>query len=325
MVRFNPKARLDTSRMRSGGRGGGGGFGGGLGGGGMRLPIPGGGVGRGGIGGVLLIVLLYVLVQCLGGGGGGGGVTAGAYSPARVTDADDGDDRYAACRTGEDANADRDCARVAIENSLTDFWKGQDVRGWEPISALTTFSGSVSTSCGNATSAVGPFYCPADLGIYLDTTFFDTVLEPELGAPDEPFVEFYVLAHEYGHHISNLQGFMERVRSQQGPTSDATRLELQADCYAGLWAQHATTTEDASGQVLLLELSDADIANALEAAAAVGDDHIQRKTQGQTNPETWNHGSSAQRMHWFRVGYEGGDVDACNTFDASESEVLGRS
>ncbi|WP_435768668.1 KPN_02809 family neutral zinc metallopeptidase [Nocardioides sp. SYSU DS0651] len=320
MVRFNPKARLDTSRMRSG-RGG---FSGGLGGRGRgaRLPVPGGRGGVGGIAGIILVVLVYVLVQCVAGGGGGGLGTSG-YSPARMSDASD-DGRYDACRTGADANASQDCARVAIENSLTDFWSDQPIERWQPISALTTFSGSVSTGCGNATSAVGPFYCPADLGIYLDTTFFDTTLEPELGAPDEPFVEFYVLAHEYGHHISNLQGFMGRVRTQQGPTSDATRLELQADCYAGLWAQHATTTEDAHGEVLLEALTDEDIRNALQAAAAVGDDHIQRKTQGQTNPETWNHGSSAQRMHWFRVGFEGGDVADCNTFDASEAEVLGR-
>ncbi|TWG94721.1 hypothetical protein L615_005400000190 [Nocardioides sp. J9] len=322
MVRFNPKARLDRSRVRDAGSGGGGG---GFGGSGMRIPIP---TGRGGIGGVVLLVVLFVVARCAGidlglGGGGGGGLGA-AYSPSRLSDAEQGTDRYAGCETGEDANRSADCARVAIENSLTDFWSGQRVRGWQPISALTTFSGSVSTACGQASSAVGPFYCPADQGIFLDTSFFDTVLEPELGAPDEPFVEFYVLAHEYGHHISNLQGFMNQVRSQQGPTSDATRLELQADCYAGLWAQHATTTEDAAGQVLLQELSNADIENALKAAAAVGDDHIQRKTQGQTNPETWNHGSSAQRMHWFRVGYEGGDVAACDTFSASESEVLGR-
>jgi predicted metalloprotease len=308
--------------MRSGGGRGGGGFGGGgMGGGGMRIPIP-GGVGRGGIGGVILIVLLYVLIQCV--GGGGGGTMGAAYSPSRMSDAEEGAERYAHCETGEDANNDHDCARVAIENSLTDFWSGQDVPRWEPISTLTTFSGGVSTQCGDASSAVGPFYCPADLGVYLDTTFFDEVLERQLGGPDGGFVEFYVLAHEYGHHISNLQGFMQRVRTQQGPTSDATRLELQADCYAGLWAQHATTTEDASGEVLILDLTDEDIRLALEAAEAVGDDRIQKKTQGRSNPETWNHGSSAQRMHWFRVGYEGGDVASCNTFDASESEVLGR-
>lgn len=290
----------------------------------MRIPLP---TGRGGVGGIVLLLVLFLVARCagvdLGLGGGGGGLGA-VYSPSRLSDTQD-TTRYDGCETGADANESQDCARVAIENSLTDFWSGQDVERWEPISSLTTFSGGVSTACGQAGSAVGPFYCPADLGIYLDTTFFDTVLEPELGAPDEPFVEFYVLAHEYGHHISNLQGFMNQVRTQQGPTSDATRLELQADCYAGLWAQHATTTEDASGEVLLLDLTDQDIDNALRAAAAVGDDHIQRKTQGQTNPETWNHGSSEQRMHWFRVGYEGGDVASCDTFDASRDEVLGRS
>lgn len=283
----------------------------------MRIPIPTGRGGVGGIGGILLIVLLYVLVQCVGGGGGGGGLGS-AYSPSRMSDAGDSA-RYEGCRTGADANESQDCLRVAVENSLTDFWSEQGIEGWQPISALTTFSGSVSTGCGSATSSVGPFYCPADLGIYEDTTFFDEVFERELGGPDGGFVEAYVLAHEYGHHISNLLGFMDKVRSQRtGPQSPAVRLELQADCYAGLWAQHATTTEDASGEVLILELSDKDIRLALEAAAAVGDDHIQKKTQGQTNPETWNHGSSEQRMGWFREGYEGGTVESCDTFAADE-------
>jgi uncharacterized protein len=283
-----------------------------MGGGGMRMPIP-----RTKSGCAIYAVLLvvaFVVAMCGGPnfvddmvGGGGSGVGA-AYSPARMTDAAEGDDRYAHCKTGQDANEDHDCARVAIENSLTDFWSDQGIRGWQPISALTTFSGGVNTACGQANSAVGPFYCPADFGIYEDTTFYDQVLERQLGGPDGGFVEFYVLAHEYGHHISNLLGFMERVRTQQGPTSDATRLELQADCYAGLWAQHATTTEDAAGQVLIEDLTEEDVRLALEAAAAVGDDAIQKKTQGQTNPETWNHGSSAQRMHWFKVGYEGGDL-----------------
>ncbi len=321
MVRFNPKARLDQSRVRDGGGGGGGGLGGGVGGGGMRLPIP---TGRGGLSTILILVLLFVVAKCAGvdlglGGGGTGGVGSQVYSPTRLSDATEGGDRYANCKTGDDANKSQDCARVAIENSLTDFWSDQGINNWQPISTLTTFTGSVNTGCGAATSQVGPFYCPADGGIYLDTTFFDTVLEPQLGAPDEPFVEFYVLAHEYGHHISNLLGFMDKVTNQRtGPQSLATRLELQADCYAGLWAQHATTTEDASGEVLLLDLSDEDIDNALKAAAAVGDDHIQKKTQGQTNPETWNHGSSAQRMSWFREGYEGGTVKSCDTFSADK-------
>lgn len=284
----------------------------------MRIPIP---TGRGGIGGIVLLVVLFVASQLLdidfGLGGSGGDAGAQVYSPARLSDAQEGADRYAGCRTGEDANNSQDCLRVAVENSLTDFWSGQGISNWEPISALTTFSGSVSTGCGNATAEVGPFYCPADFGIYEDTTFFDEVFERQLGGPDGGFVEAYVIAHEYGHHISNLLGFLDQVTNQRtGPQSLSTRLELQADCYAGLWAQHATTTEDASGEVLVLDLTDEDIRLALEAAAAVGDDSIQEKTQGQTNPETWNHGSSEQRMNWFRVGYEGGTVDDCDTFSA---------
>lgn len=281
----------------------------------MRLPIP---TGRGGIGTIVLLVAVFLVARFAGVDLGLGGTDA-AYSPSRVSDAQEGGQRYANCKTGEDANNSQDCARVAIENSLTDFWADQGVDNWEPISTLTTFSGSVDTACGSATAAVGPFYCPGDGGIYLDTTFFDEVLEAQLGGPDGGFVEFYVLAHEYGHHISYLLGFMDKVTNQRtGPQSLATRLELQADCYAGLWAQHATTTEDASGEVLVLDLSDEDIRLALEAAASVGDDHIQKKTQGQTNPETWNHGSSEQRMKWFREGYEGGTVQSCDTFGADQ-------
>ena len=317
MVRFNPKARLDRSRVRDVG-----GSGGGLGGGsGMRIPIPGGIGGKGGVGGVILIVALVVLSQCL-----GVNPFAGAdYSTSRLGDAQDSG-RYDHCETGEDANDDHDCARVAIENSLTDYWDSELDDRFRAIETLTTFSGSVNTACGGADSSVGPFYCPGDEGIYLDTTFFDQVLEDQLGGPDGGFVEFYVLAHEYGHHISNLLGFMGQVRTQEtGPTSPGVRLELQADCYAGMWANHATTTEDESGEVLIEDLSDEDITLAIEAAEAVGDDRIQRKTQGQVNEESWTHGSAAQRKHWFLVGYEDGSLDDCDTFAASEDEILGES
>ncbi|KRB74198.1 peptidase [Nocardioides sp. Root190] len=313
MVRFNPKARLDTSRVNDGGSGGRGRGGGSVGGGGMRFPIP---TGRGGIGGIILLVVVFVVGRMLGIDFGVGGGASPVYSPTRLSDADDSG-RYDDCKTGADANESQDCLRVAVENSLTDFWSDQGIRNWEPISALTTFTGGVSTGCGSATTDVGPFYCPADFGIYEDTTFFDEVFERQLGGPDGGFVEAYVIAHEYGHHISNLLGFMDKVTNQKtGPQSLSTRLELQADCYAGLWAQHATETEDASGEVLVEELTDKDIQLALEAAAAVGDDHIQEKTQGQTNPETWNHGSSEQRMNWFREGFEGGTVESCDTFSA---------
>ena len=273
----------------------------------MRLPIPGGIGAKGGIGGLILVIAL---------------VGSDPYSPSRLSDADDSG-RYDHCQTGEDANEDHDCARVAIENSLTDYWDSELGGKFRAIETLTTFSGGVSTACGNADSSVGPFYCPADDSIYLDTTFFDQVLEDELGGPDGGFVEFYVLAHEYGHHISNLLGFMEQVRTQEtGPTSPGVRLELQADCYAGMWAHHATTTEDEAGEVLIEDLSNQDIELAIEAAEAVGDDRIQKKTQGRVMPESWTHGSSGQRKHWFLVGYESGDLDSCDTFEASEDDVL---
>jgi predicted metalloprotease len=318
VVRFNPKARLDRSRVRDVGGSGGGGTGGP----GMRIPIPGGIAGRGGVGGLILVVAVVVIGLITGVNPFSGSTP---YSPSRLSDADDSG-RYDHCETGEDANEDHDCARVAIENSLTDHWDSELGGKFRPIETLTTFSGSVNTGCGGADSSVGPFYCPADDSIYLDTTFFDQVLEQQLGGPDGGFVEFYVLAHEYGHHISNLLGFMEQVRTQEtGPTSPGVRLELQADCYAGMWAQHATTTEDEAGEVLIEDLTQEDIDLAIEAAEAVGDDRIQRKTQGQVTEESWTHGSSAQRKHWFLVGYEQGSLDDCDTFSASEDEVLGES
>ncbi|WP_225869179.1 MULTISPECIES: neutral zinc metallopeptidase [unclassified Nocardioides] len=313
MVRFNPKARLDQSRVRDVGSGGGGG--GGLGGGGgMRLPIP---TGKGGIGTLVVLVLLYVAAKALGidaGLPGLGGATA--YSPARLSDAQQGSDRYADCKTGEDANNNADCARVAVENSLTDYWDSELGGKFHPEEAVITFTGSVDTGCGAAGSDVGPFYCPTDETIYLDTTFFDDVYEDQLGGQDAPFVEAYVLAHEYGHHISNLLGFMTEAsrRGQSGPQSGSVRLELQADCYAGLWANHATSTEDESGQKLLLDLNQQDIDEALDAAKTVGDDYIQKRSGGRVNQEAWTHGSSEQRQKWFMVGYEQGSLDACDTF-----------
>lgn len=317
MVRFNPKARLDSSRVRDAGSGGGGG---GL--SGRGIPIP---VGKGGIGGLAVIVLLVVLAQCTGLDLLGTGGDDGSGSSGRTNGVTDLSDRYADCTTGADANADQDCARLAIENSITDYWESayDEVRGYDgggrrsfqPIDALYTFTGSVSTGCGSANSSVGPFYCPADESIYLDTSFFDDVLERQLGGPDGLFVEFYVLAHEYGHHISNLIGSMSLVTSQAtGPQSQGVRLELQADCFAGMWTAHATQTEDADGRVLIEDITRQDLEEALAAAAAVGDDRIQQTTQGRTNPESWTHGSAEQRQRWFDQGYRGG---SCDTFAAN--------
>lgn len=298
-MRFNPKARLDTGRTRhASGGGGGGGIG-------RGISVP-SGVGGGSIGGIIVTLLVAAAIWYFSGQGGGG-------SSDQTYDSD----RYAACQSGEDANDSADCARVAVENSLDDYWTDTLASRYRPIEALTTFDGSVDTGCGGATSDVGPFYCPVDETIYLDSGFFDDVLERQLGGPDGGFVEAYVLAHEYGHHIQNVLGTMGRVRTQQGPQSDAVRLELQADCYAGMWARAATATDDASGVVIFSELTDEDIRLALEAAAAVGDDRIQEQTQGQVNKESWTHGSAEQRMRWFRTGFDTGSLEDCDTFAAS--------
>ncbi len=312
-MRFNPKARLDTSRVRDvGGSAGGGGAGGG----GMRIPIPGGTKAGGGIGGVLIVILFLVLTQCMNNGGTGGlPLPDNGLNTSRMAGTDTG--RYANCKTGADANENVDCSRVAVENSLYNYWSKalpeQSDAQFQP-EAMQTFSGGTSTGCGDATAEVGPFYCPVDATIYLDTTFFEQVLQQQLNGPSGAFVEPYVLAHEYGHHLQNLLGTMSRVRTQQGPKSDSVRLELQADCYAGMWAKAATTTDDASGQALFSSLTDQDIEQAIAAATAVGDDRIQEETSGRVNPEQWTHGSAAARLQWFQTGLQQGSVDACDTF-----------
>ena len=315
-MRFNPKADISGGRVRDVGGGGGG-----LGGGGMRLPIPGGSKAGGGLGGLLIIVLFVVLTQCVGGGGGGlpdpGGTGIDPQGQnGQAQGIDSGDERYANCKTGADAQEDVDCARVAVALSLEQYWADTlpEQGGTEFAPAnIRTFSGGVNTGCGQASSQVGPFYCPADQQIYLDTTFFRDVLEGQLGGEGGAFVEPYVLGHEYGHHIQNLLGTMGKVRTQQGPESDAVRLELQADCYAGMW------TKDASdGDGIFEGLTEQDVAEALDAAKTVGDDRIQQKSGQGVDPEGWTHGSSEQRMRWFMTGLESGSLEACDTFSASQ-------
>jgi predicted metalloprotease len=260
------------------------------------------------------VVLIIILVlQFSGGGtGGGGGSTGGTQ--------DTGSTSLEQCRTGADANQDSDCALVADVNSIQAFWSDELARqsGTAYSEAQTTiFSGGVQTSCGNASSDVGPFYCPVDKSVYLDTTFFKDMLEGQLGARGGPFSQAYVLAHEYGHHVQNLLGTMGKVRTQQGENSDAVRLELQADCYAGMWTKHATTADDAGGEPYILDLTQDDINRGLDAAAAVGDDRIQRKTSGRVDPDRWTHGSSESRMRWFSTGLEKGTLEACDTFSAN--------
>jgi predicted metalloprotease len=309
-MRFNPKARLDTSQVqvrRGGGRSGGGG-----------LPIPMGMGGRmgGGIGGVIVLIII-VLIS----GGLGGEDTSGSGAQSGSSVDASGVSGLTNCQTGDDANKNEQCGMVASVNSIQAFWaKALPEQADVQYSKSNTvfFTGSTDTGCGGATSDVGPFYCPVDKTVYLDFTFFDDMLEGQLGAKGGQFSEAYVLAHEYGHHIQDLLGTMGKVRTQQGPNSDAVRLELQADCYGGMWAKYATTVPDENGEVFILDLTQDDYARAIDAAAAVGDDRIQERSSGRTNPEQWTHGSAAARMMWFETGLKEGTLDACDTFGTDQ-------
>jgi uncharacterized protein len=283
-MRFRRGARLNTGDV-SDRRGSGVGFG------------PGMALGGGGG----LIGLIVALLFAFGGLGGGSGT-----SGLEVTGQGNGD-LARNCRTGADANQREDCRIVAVINSVQDYWS-QALRGYQRAQTVF-FTGQTQTGCGGATSAVGPFYCPADQHVYIDLGFYDE-LRRRFGAKGGPFAEAYVIAHEYGHHVQNLVGTTRRIEPGQGPTSDSVRLELQADCYAGVWAAHAVETS------LIENLSNDDIADGLDAAAAVGDDRIQKTATGRVDRESWTHGSASQRQKWFSTGYRTGSADACDTFAA---------
>ncbi len=204
------------------------------------------------------------------------------------------------------ANQRDDCRIVGVVNSVQAFW-GERLDGYREATTVF-FSGGTTTGCGSATSAVGPFYCPLDGRVYIDLGFYDE-LRRRFGARGGPFAEAYVIAHEYGHHVENLRGVLERARSREtGPQSPGVRVELQADCMAGMWARGAVETG------YIEELTDADIRDGLNAASAIGDDRIQEQAQGQVSPESWTHGSSEQRQKWFLTGFRATTDNACDTF-----------
>lgn len=296
---FDPNARLDPSQVRDIR--------------GRSVGRRGAAVGGGGIG--LVLLLVYTLL----GGGSNGTPSADDLNNLLNQVIGDGAGQVptstflaANCQTGADANARQDCRIVGDVNSVQAFWTATfQASGLTYTSAQTVFfSGQTDTGCGAASTEVGPFYCPNDRLVWIDLGFLDE-LRTTFGATGGPTAQAYVVAHEYGHHVQDLLGVLNGSTGQQGATGQSVRTELQADCYAGVWASHAADTG------FLEPLTQADIADALDAAAAVGDDRIQSEFQGQVTPESWTHGSSAQRSHWFTVGYQVGDPGQCDTFSGS--------
>ncbi|WP_432494511.1 KPN_02809 family neutral zinc metallopeptidase [Kineococcus gypseus] len=311
-MRYRDDASLDPGGVQDRRRGGGG----------RAVAVGGGGLG-------LVGVLVLVLIQALGGGGGattdpgaGGYGGYGGYGPV-LDGLGEGQstglgELGASCRTGADANASAECAVVADVESIQDYWGG--LLGERYVPAETVFfAGSTPTACGTGTSGTGPFYCPGDQLVYIDLSFFDE-LRSRFGAEGGTFVDAYVLAHEYGHHVQNLLGTSDAVPAgASGPESASVRLELQADCFAGAWANHATTVPDDSGAPLIAEITADDVERALDAAGRIGDDFIQTNLgDGTTDPSTYTHGTSEQRRLWFSTGYESGDPARCDTFAAAD-------
>ena len=309
--------RLDDERPSSNiedARGSRGGFGFPGGGGGRRINIPMGG-GRGGgfsIKTIIFLVIIYFVLKMLGIdllqvlNGGGIPVPGGTD----VTQTDTGTGGGGTTTTaGTDAQKDF-VARVlgTTERVWNDEFKRMGMTYQEP--KLTLFSGQVQSACGFAQAAMGPFYCPGDQKVYIDLSFYND-LQNKLGAPGD-FAQAYVIGHEVGHHVQNLLGIASKVAAQRMRVSEAegnelsVRMELQADCLAGFWAQKANEGRNI--------LEPGDLEEGLRAAAAIGDDRLQKRSQGYVVPESFTHGSSEQRVNWLKTGLQANDIGACDTF-----------
>ncbi|GGN04987.1 hypothetical protein FHR83_001326 [Actinoplanes campanulatus] len=297
-MELNERADIDTGSIEDGrGSGGGGGIGG--------LPIGGGGLA--GVVVTLIIALVggYFGINTMGEGGG-------ESTGQPITQ----------CSTGAEQLQQLVCRNGLYVTSIQAYWRDElpQAFGEQYVPAKThLFEGSVNTACGAADSGVGPFYCPADDKVYIDLSFYQ-VLSRQLGAPGE-FAQPYVLAHEYGHHIQDVLGTEAEMRRRQerdpdSANQESVKLELQADCYAGAWANAAANTTDKDGDKIFTSLTDTDIQEGIQAAGQIGDDTLQQRGGGRVDPEQFTHGTSEQRQHWFRVGYESGDPKQCDTFKA---------
>jgi uncharacterized protein len=276
--------------------------GGSSGGGGMRL-----GGGRGvGVGTIVIALLAgwifginpLTVLGILGGGGGGMDSAVVQQAPAQKPPADDAMAKFVGTVLGD------------TEDVWGTLFKAGGAQYKEP--KLVLFRGATPTACGAGQAAMGPFYCPADQKVYIDLGFYET-LKRQMGAPGD-FAQAYVIAHEVGHHVQNQLGISSKVDQMRGRVSKeqynqlSVRLELQADCFAGVWAHHAQK----SRQIL----EQGDVEEAMNAAAKIGDDALQKQSQGYVVPESFTHGSSQQRMKWFNTGLQGGSVKGCDTFAA---------
>jgi len=300
-MELNEQADVDTSQV-SDRRG----SGGGIGGGGIPIPLP---SGPGGIIGTVIALAVLLI---------GGGLVGG-----NMLGDDSGDNtsiEQRCARDNPDRLSDTECRNVLFINSINDYWTDALPQTFgQPYEAARTvfFAQAVSTGCGQADSGVGPFYCPPDRQAYIDLTFWNE-LARRFGARGE-FAQPYVLAHEYGHHVQTLLGTEAQMRraAQRDPgraNELSVMLELQADCYAGVWAKNATGTDDAQGDPIFTSITQEDIDQALEAAAAVGDDTIQKRSGGPVDESSFTHGTAAQRQQWFGRGFQAGSGKSCDTF-----------
>ena len=301
---FRQGGRLDTSGVSGGGRGGRGG---------RRGMAVGGGVG----GIVVVVIALFLGVDPGQLGLDSGGTTSQGQ---RSDSAQEFQAHIDQCDL-QQANSDTICRIVATTESLEDVWNAQlpeqAGRNWvQPHTNI--FTGAINTGCGAASSDIGPFYCPAGQEVYIDPAFFDEVLVGQLGGSPGGAAQMYVVAHEFGHHLQTMLDNIQRSQQDpQGASSGAVRVELQADCYAGLWAHYATSSPAPDGGPPLLEsLTAQDVDGIIQTAEAIGDDHIQRSGGARVDPRSWTHGSSEMRRQWFLVGYEQGSMQACDTFNA---------